>query len=295
MSSKAVRWRVERGTWVRVHPGVYQTLPGREDWHARALAAQLAVPGSAWSHRTAGYVHGLVRDAPTLFELVVDERRRVAEPVGVKVRRRVDADAHVDQLHWPWRVLADDTVLDLAELGTESDVLALLGTAFQRGLTTENALRSRLDARSRHRRRALLTDVLADVGAGAESVMEVRFLRDVERPHGLPSGRRQAATVAKGLRLHDVAYDAYGVLLELDGNLGHAGPGRIKDGIRDRRGAGQGWLTVRAFWVDVAVTPCQLAVELGDVLTSRGCRQRPRACRRPDCAVDRRQIGGMWL
>ena len=37
--------------------------------------------------------------------------------------------------------------------------------------------------------------------------MEVRFLRDVERAHGLPRGRRQAASVAGRLRLHDVAYD----------------------------------------------------------------------------------------
>src|SRR5215207_7837992 len=60
MTTKAVRWRVERQLCVRVHPGVYQTLPGRDDWHTDALAAQLAVPGSAWSHQTAGFVHGLL-------------------------------------------------------------------------------------------------------------------------------------------------------------------------------------------------------------------------------------------
>jgi hypothetical protein len=294
MTSKAVRWKLDRGLWVRVHLGVYQTLPGRDDWYTSALAAQLAVVGSAWSHRTAGHIHGLVAEAPDLLELVVDERRRVAEPAGVKVHRCVNADAYVDQLHWPWRVLVDDTVLDLAESGTDQGALALLGRAFQKRLTTESALRSLLETRSRHARRDLLNDVLTDVSAGAESVMEIRFLRDVERAHGLPTGRRQATTLAKGLRLHDVAYDEWRLLPELDGELGHQGFGRIADGIRDRRNAGRGWLTVRAFWVDVAVMPCELADEMGAVFAARGWRGRPRACRRQTCVMPREDIGALW-
>ncbi|MEO7235516.1 MAG: type IV toxin-antitoxin system AbiEi family antitoxin domain-containing protein [Lapillicoccus sp.] len=287
MSGKAVRWRVERGVWVRVHPGVYQTRPGRDDWHTGALAAQLAVPGSAFSHRTAGHLHGLVRDAPRGVDLLVDQSRRVAAPSGVTVRRRVGADQDVDPLHWPWRTTATATVLDIAELGTPDDVLALLGTAFHRGLTTEAALRAALAERGRHRRRALMADVLADMAGGAESVMEVRFIRDVARAHGLPGGRAQAATVVQGIRFHDVAYDAERVLLELDGRLGHAGAARVGDGVRDRRSATRGWLTVRAFWTDVAVTPCALAVEMSEVLATRGWRGRIHPCRRSGCVVRR--------
>ena len=54
--------------------------------------------------------------------------------------------------------------------------------------------------------------------------MEVRYLRDVERAHGFPTvvvRHRQSPPV----RLHDVAYDAQRVLVELDGELGHAGAG----------------------------------------------------------------------
>jgi very-short-patch-repair endonuclease len=127
--------------------------------------------------------------------------------------------------------------------------------------------------------------VLADVAAGAESVMEVRFVRDVARAHGLPAGRLQAATVVRGLRVHDVAYDAERVLLELDGRLGHEGAARVGDGVRDRLSATRGWLTVRAFWGDVAVTPCALAVEMGDVLATRGWRGRLHPCRRRGCDV----------
>lgn len=147
------------------------------------------------------------------------------------------------------------------------------------------SLRGLLASRSRHRRRGLLDDVLADVGSGAQSVMEVLFLRDVERAHGLPEGHRQAPSVAGRLRLHDVAYEEAKVLVELDGRLGHEGSARVADGIRDRRSARTGWLTVRAFWVDVAVTPCELAVDLGGVLASRGWTDAPHPCRRGACVI----------
>ena len=137
-----------------------------------------------------------------------------------------------------------------------------------------------------------MTDVLGDVADGAESVMEVRFLRDVERAHALPTGRRQRPTVVTTARVHDVAYEEQRVLVELDGRLGHQGAARVTDGIRDRRSATRGWLTVRAFWVDVAVTPCELAREMGEILVDRGWPGAPRACRRRNCAMRRSEIGG---
>src|SRR6478609_8652868 len=43
LTDDAIRWRLERGWWVAMHAGVYLTVPGRDDWWTRALAAQLAV------------------------------------------------------------------------------------------------------------------------------------------------------------------------------------------------------------------------------------------------------------
>ena len=73
--------------------------------------------------------------------------------------------------------------------------------------------------------------------------------------HILQSGIYRGTYTVDG-RVHDVAYEDQRVLVELDGRLGHQGAARVDDGIRDRRSATQGWLTVRGFWVDVAVTPC---------------------------------------
>jgi hypothetical protein len=32
LSPKAVEWRLRKGGWLVVHPGVYQTQPGRRGW-----------------------------------------------------------------------------------------------------------------------------------------------------------------------------------------------------------------------------------------------------------------------
>ena len=75
--------------------------------------------------------------------------------------------------------------------------------------------------------------------------------------------------------MHDIAYEEQRVLVELDGRLGHDGEDRVRDGIRDRRSATRAWLTVRAFWNDVAGAPCTLATEVGEVLNQRGWRTGP--------------------
>jgi hypothetical protein len=219
----------------------------------------------------------------------------VAAPSGCVVSRSLHLDDRVDPLRWPWLTTVEETILDVAETDTLDETLAVLGRAFQRRRTDENALLRRLAARQRHPRRALLGLVLGDVAAGAESAMEVRYLHDVERAHALPTGERQIVIDPGGRQHHDVGYRAQRVLVELDGRLGHEDRrDRVHDGVRDRRSASRGWLTVRAFWTDVAGQPCELALDVGAVLHSRDWAGAVRPCRRRDCAVRRagQQHGG---
>jgi very-short-patch-repair endonuclease len=293
LTDPAIRWRLSRGRWIGVHHGVYLTVLGRDDWRTGALAAQLAVDGSAWSHRTAAFVDGLIAVPPQHIDLVIEARHRIRTPRGVLLHRRVNADAAVDPLHWPWRTTVEETLLDVSANGTADEMFAILGRAFQRRLTTEQAVLARLAVRTRHPRRELLQLVLADAADGAESAMEVRFVRDVLRPHGLPLGVRQRSTSPDRRERHDVGFPEQRVLVELDGRLGHEGrEARVKDGRRDRRSAAGGWLTVRAFWVDVAVTPCELAVEVAAILGSRGWRDTSRSCRRRECSFRRASLNG---
>ena len=183
------------------------------------------------------------------------------------------------------------TLLDLAQEASLDDAVGRLARAFQQGQTTERMVRQTLAKRPRQRHRALLLEVLGDLDGGAESPAEVRWVRDVERAHGLPGAVRQQPTGDGGRR--DNVYEEFGLVVEVDGRLGHEGwDGRRRDGRRDRRAARSGRLTVRVFWDELVQSPCDLAVEVGELLRSRGWTGAPAACRRRSCAVRAHRTDG---
>lgn len=283
MTERQISRRVASGQWIRVHRGVYQTQPGCTDWSATALAGLLvAGRGAALTHASAAHLHGLGAP-PRVIEIGVPAERRVSPRPGLILRRIGELDERTDVFAWPWRTTVEHTVIDLAATLDLEDAVALAARAAQRRLTTASALRATLLARPHHRWRRQLGEALAVVADGAESAMEVRFVRDVVRPHGLPMPVLQHATGgARGWR-SDAGFTDYRVLVELDGRLGHEGWGRIGDARRDRVTAADGWLTVRAGWLDVAHTPCGLALEVGQILAARGWDGRLHPCRRPEC------------
>lgn len=285
LSWKVIERRVATGRWVRMQPQVYLTRPGRREPVVSMTAALLAVGDPvALSHDSAAYLHGLTRMPPDRVDLLVPVYRR-PQLRGVVLHRSRAFGDRIDELAWPWRTTIEDTMLDLADRRETSldGAINLAARACAQRLTTPGAIAQVLAQRPRHRLRGELRDVLTEVRDGVESVMELRFVRDVVRPHGLPAGVGQRGTVAG---VHDRAFEAERVLAELDGRLGHAGwEGRRRDSTRDRRAGGDGWFTTRGFWTDVAGTPCRFAVELGALLTSRGWRGSIRRCGKLDCAV----------
>lgn len=79
------------------------------------------------------------------------------------------------------------------------------------------------DSRSKVRWRAGLAEALGDVGDSVLSSLEHRYVRQVERPHGLPPARRQARIVQEQrVRYVDNLYEAALVAVELDGQVAHA-------------------------------------------------------------------------
>ncbi|MEO9152606.1 MAG: hypothetical protein ABI243_09425 [Lapillicoccus sp.] len=288
MTARQVEWRLTSGAWVRLHRSVYLTQPGREDRLMRLSAAILACgDGAALSYRSAAMEHGLRRDPPELIQILIPGERRVATPDGVRVRRCSEIVERTQERAWPPRTTVEHTVLDVAAEGTADEAIAVAALACQKGLTWDGRLLEVLARRTRHPWRDLLVSALGDIGAGAQSTMEVRYRRDVERPHGQPTGLAQLSR--RGGRVqHDVGYDAEKVLIELDGLAFHSDPtARVRDGRRDRGSVVEGWATLRAFWTDVTVTPCDLAVDVGSLLASRGWLGSLRRCRRPACAIGR--------
>jgi very-short-patch-repair endonuclease len=154
---------------------------------------------------------------------------------------------------------------------------------------TAARLRAALDSRPRVRWRADLEIVLAEIGSGAHSLLEHRYIRDVERPHGLPRATRQARTGSgRRSRFVDNLYEDARLAIELDGQVAHAIEERWADMHRDNVHAEAGILTLRYNWADVTGRACAVARQVGEVLQQRGSPVTLRPCR-PSCtAVSRR-------
>lgn len=168
----------------------------------------------------------------------------------------------------------------------EADAIALLSDAVHQGLTTAARLLEVIGKLPRLPRRALLSEVLADVEAGTRSVLEQRYLRDVERAHGLPEGERQLRQdTVSGIVQRDIRYADQRTLVELDGAFGHRDAvDKWADLQRDLDAVVGDHLTLRPGWAQV-LEPCRLAGLVSTVLRHRGWTGRPRACHE-DCGVN---------
>ncbi len=259
--------------WTRLTEGVYFLGNTRPGVSARRWAALLACgEGAVLSHNTAADIYGFARSRwfTTRIEVSIpDERQEVAVP-GVRVRRSrlLPGKATVHD-GWPITTAAD-TVLDLvAEMRSPHDVVALLTDACRSKAVTAEEILKAMGRRKRQRHRQLVKDVLADVVGGVESLLEHKYLVRVERPHGLPQGRRQVKARAHGLPIcEDVEYDEFETVVELDGRLGHEGSGRHRDRRRDNSGTRQGKATLRYGHADLE-EPCEAALEVATVLRDR--------------------------
>jgi hypothetical protein len=182
--------------------------------------------------------------------------------------------------------MIEETVFDLAESASSlDDVVALLARSCQRRLTTPFLLAEALEARPRIRWRTEMSLALRDVADGVHSPLEFRYLRDVERAHGLPTGERQAHAVNRGRSVfRDVRYRGYGVVVELDGRASHPDEQRSEDSRRDNAAAADGLFTLRYGWADVTEHACETAGEVGAVLFRRGWTGLMRRCG-PGCRL----------
>lgn len=279
--SRGVRTRLLReGLWLPVGRGVYAVSGRPPDWDGLAWAGCLhggdhARLGPSASARD----HGLLETDPLPVDVLVPSGRnvRVTGPwTFLQETRGLRRSATVGS---PPRLTIEDTLLDLCASGSETDLLGWVTTAIRERLTTPRRLGSAAEQRSRLRHRQLLMDLAADTATGAESPLEIRYLRDVERAHGLPQGQRQLSRAGLPY-LQDVDYDPYAVLVELDGRKGHEGRGRFRDMNRDNVHVLARRWTLRYGWFDVLDHPCRVAWQVAQILVDAGWPGLPVRCRR---------------
>jgi very-short-patch-repair endonuclease len=276
-SDSDIRRGIRSRRWRAVHPGVYTTHTGPIGYDEQLVAALLyAGPEAAWSHYTAAEQFGLIKR---------DEQRPVY--VGIPWRRRVRARPGVvitRDTHWEDRLAAvipprsepAHAILDIVGISHSLDAAAVVvAEACQSGRVRPDQILRALADRPQLRHRAALRSILADVAQGTHSLLELRYLRDVERAHGLPSGHRQRAVDNE---FTDVFYVPFALVVELDGRFHFAPRQRWRDLERDNRAALRAETTLRYGWLDVTSRPCAAAVQVLQVMRRKDPYLRANAC-----------------
>jgi Transcriptional regulator, AbiEi antitoxin len=291
LSSASIGTLLRTGRWQRLHRGVYATFTGPPGQEALRWAALIrAGPGSVLSHVTAAdlFGFGLPPGQETPIHVTVPWDTRLGQISGVVVHRARQAQRRRQPYMLPPRTRLEATVLDLADgAATVEDAFGWICRAMGKRLTDADRLRTEVGRRDNVRWRRAMLDALDDVEQGVRSNLEFRYVRGVERPHGLPKAQRQVQVVRSG-RVHylDNLYGAYSVGVELDGLVAHPPGERWRDFRRDNSGAADGIITLRYGWSDVTGRPCAVADQVGAVLGRRGWAGSVRPCG-PSCAAVR--------
>ncbi|MDT0202312.1 hypothetical protein [Nocardioides sp. AE5] len=276
---------IRRRAWARVLAGCYVDHTGHPTWEQRAWAAVLGHAPAVLAGASALVAHGLrtrsgPRSVDEALEIAVDASRCPRPAAGLRIRRI----KHLDRLaQWhlgPPRIRLEPALLDVASRARdEAGAVAVLADACQQRRTTPRRLLDALATMRGLRRKKLLREILADVDSGAFSVLERRYLVQVERRHGLPSATRQRVVRTGRTTTHrDVDYRDQRTIVELDGRLGHEwSADRWADLDRDIASAVEEAITLRAGWKQV-LEPCRLAMAVGAVLRARGWQGQVRGC-----------------
>jgi hypothetical protein len=285
---RAMRSRVSSGRWQRLQRGVYAVFSGEPPRETVLWAALLrAGPDAALSHQTAAERHGLIDEPSSLISITVPASRHPAQVriPGIIIYR---SDSILRTRHpamLPPCTRVEDTVLDLIQIApTFDDAYAWICRAIGRRRTTADRIRLAMDARKKMRWRRELAMALGDAEDGALSVLEYRYVRRVERPHGLPTAQRQARIRhGTGSRYLDNLYEEYGVCVELDGTAAHPADEQWRDKRRDNANAVRGIVTLRFGLPDLGDRRCETASVVAALLRRHGWSGSPRACGR-NCA-----------
>ncbi|MEV5962561.1 hypothetical protein AB0L70_12410 [Kribbella sp. NPDC051952] len=288
ITDKVLQRRCRARQIQRVHSGVYVDFTGPLPWETRMWAAWLACgPETALTGETALRRYGVTGDwRDDRIQLALPHSRRVDPRPGVAISRHRDLASLLHGSREPRMVRLDVALLVTAS--ADPDVAgraAVLLDACRQRRTTPARLLAELDSFTQLPGRRMLRQILGDAAEGVHSFLEQAYLRRVERAHGLPkAGRQVRASTTAGVVYRDVEYPSYGVVVELDGQAGHADSiSRWRDMTRDNAAATSGKLTLR-FGYQLVSQPCETAFQVAAALHYRGWRGSPRPCS-PTCLV----------
>jgi very-short-patch-repair endonuclease len=212
-SSQAIQHRLERGRLHRVHRGVYAVGRKRLTQEGRWMAAVLACgETAALSHDSAAVLWriGRPKPGPIHVSVLVDCRSR--DDIDVHRRKALHTTKHKGI-----RVTTPaQTLIDLAQTWSTSDIEQAIGEADLRGLIGLRALQTA--ATKAGRSGAALRSVIDDVTFRVtQSQLEREFLRMLKRA-GLPLPETQKRF---GKTRVDFYWPDLGLVVETDGGSFH--------------------------------------------------------------------------
>ena len=293
LTRHAIAAHLRSGRWQRLHPGVYASFSGEPSREAVLWAALLRVGHdtvprhhATLSHQTAAELSGLIDVPASSIHVSIKRRTGTLHPPGIVLHYSARLPAARHPARTPPQTRVENTVLDLVQVsGCAEEAVGWGMRACQRRLTKPELLREAMAERARLRWRGDLAEALTEVREGVHSCLERRYLRNVERAHGLPTGNRQILIVRGPSRAYeDVRYRDYGTCVELDGAEAHPADSRWRDTRRDNANAADGIITLRYGWTDVAYRPCTVAAEVARALQRRGWTGTLRRCG-PGCSA----------
>jgi hypothetical protein len=292
---ETIRNRARYGDWQRLASGIYADFTGAPKREAQLWAALLrAGPGAVLSHWTAAERHGLADKPSAAVHLTVPAEchpaRSSAIP-GIVIHRSRSLDQAIHPAMSPPCTRVEHTVLDLIEVSaTFEEAYDWICRAVGRRRTTPARLREAMAMRPRMRWREDLKLAFGDA-KGALSVLERRYVRGVERAHGLPTARRQARVwQGTGNRYLDNLYEEYRACVEIDGAAAHPADEQWRDKDRDRWNAVHhriGTIRIGLLGLRTARDQCATAADVAMWLSGRG-QATGHPCTRAACPVPAR-------
>lgn len=155
---------------------------------------------------------------------------------------------------------------------SEREATLLLTMAVQQRLVTPRELGEAMLRVRRDRRRRLVHEVILELMGGAESLGEVDVARECVR-RGLPTPSRQAVRRGRGGRYFlDIAWEEWGVVVEVDG-IHHAwAQNVVGDALRHNHLALQGDVVLRLPLLGLRVAPDDFFDQVAQALLARGWR-----------------------
>jgi very-short-patch-repair endonuclease len=277
----AVEHELRVGRIISLQPGVYVSAGTPVDRMLEIRAALLAAgPGAVLSHRTAAWLHGVLRDEPTVIDITVTHDRR-PRLRGVQIHRSLRLpDSHRRHIDGLWVTSVDRTLADLGAVVRPGLVGGAVEAAVVARLTTVPRLFEFVDEHARRGRKGIgalrlsLEDWMLSERP-PDSKLEIAFGRVVRRA-SIPKPEYQYWVGERPSRYRvDAAWPDVKLAVEVDGFESHGTRSAFQRDL-DRQNVLvlRGWTVLRFTWNDVVRRPAHVARQLAAALEVLGTESR---------------------